>query len=98
MVLTSDNPRSEDPLAIMNDAMVGLQRAGSKYKMEPDRKMAIALAIREAGPGDIVLLAGKGHEKVQITREGAIPFDDVEVARQVLREAGYDCETTGKPT
>jgi len=98
VVLTSDNPRSEDPLAIMNDAMVGLQRAGSKYKMEPDRKMAIALAIREAGPGDIVLLAGKGHEKVQITREGAIPFDDVEVARQVLREAGYDCETTGKPT
>jgi UDP-N-acetylmuramoyl-L-alanyl-D-glutamate--2,6-diaminopimelate ligase len=96
VVLTSDNPRSEDPLSIMNDAMVGLQRSGAKYKMEPDRRTAIALSIREAGPGDIVLLAGKGHEKSQVTREGSIPFDDVEMARQVLREAGYDCETTRK--
>src|SRR4029077_15497363 len=80
VVLTSDNPRSEDPLAIINDAMVGLQRSGVKYKMELDRRSAIARAIHEAGPGDIVLLAGKGHEKVQVTREGSIPFDDVEVA------------------
>jgi UDP-N-acetylmuramoyl-L-alanyl-D-glutamate--2,6-diaminopimelate ligase len=92
VVLTSDNPRSEDPLAIINDAMVGLQRSGAKYKVEADRKTAIALAIREAGPGDIVLIAGKGHEKVQVTREGSTPFDDVEVARQVLRDAGYNCE------
>jgi UDP-N-acetylmuramoyl-L-alanyl-D-glutamate--2,6-diaminopimelate ligase len=94
VVLTSDNPRSEDPLAIINDAMVGLQRSGTKYKVEPDRKLAIALAIREAGPGDILLIAGKGHEKVQITREGSVPFDDVEVAREVLRAAGYQCEAT----
>ena len=93
VVLTSDNPRSEDPLAIINDAMVGLQRSGTKYKVEPDRKTAIALAIREAGPGDIVLIAGKGHEKVQVTREGSIPFDDVEVAHQILRDAGYNCES-----
>ena len=92
VVLTSDNPRSEDSLAIINDAMVGLQRSGAKYKVEADRKTAIALAISEAGPGDIVLIAGKGHERVQITREGSIPFDDVEVARQVLRDAGYNCE------
>jgi UDP-N-acetylmuramoyl-L-alanyl-D-glutamate--2,6-diaminopimelate ligase len=92
VVLTADNPRSEDPLAIINDAMVGLQRSGTKYKVEPDRKTAIALAIREAGPGDIVLIAGKGHEKVQVTRKGSIPFDDVEVAHQVLRDAGYSCE------
>jgi len=92
VVLTSDNPRSEDPLSIMNDAVVGLQRSGTKYKKEPDRRAAIALAIREAGPGDIVLLAGKGHEKVQITRDGTIPFDDVEVAREVLSQAGYDCQ------
>jgi len=92
VVLTSDNPRSEDPLAIINDALVGLQRAGAKYKIEPDRKAAIALAIREAGPGDIVLIAGKGHEKVQVTRAGSAPFDDAEVARQLLREAGYDCQ------
>src|SRR5206468_2541270 len=66
VVLTSDNPRSEDPLSIINDALVGLQRSSTKYKTEPDRKAAIALAIHEARAGDIVLLAGKGHEKVQI--------------------------------
>src|SRR2546428_14002421 len=92
VVLTSDNPRSEDPLAIINDAMVGLQRSGAKYKIEPNRRAAITLAIHRAAPGDIVLIAGKGHEKVQVTRAGSIPFDDVEVARQVLREAGYECE------
>lgn len=91
-VLTSDNPRSEDPLAIINDALVGLQRCGTPYKTEPDRKAAITLAIREAKPGDIVLIAGKGHEKVQVTRDGSIPFDDVEIAREVLRAAGYSCD------
>src|ERR1700723_1102365 len=92
VVLTSDNPRSEDPLAIMNDAVVGLQRSGAKYSMEPDRRKAIAFALRQAAAGDIVLLAGKGHEKVQVTREGTIPFDDVEVARQVLKANGFECE------
>jgi UDP-N-acetylmuramoyl-L-alanyl-D-glutamate--2,6-diaminopimelate ligase len=91
VVLTSDNPRSEDPLAIINDAMVGLQRAGAKYRTEPDRRTAIAVAVQEAAPGDIVLLAGKGHEKLQVLRDGSIPFDDVEVARRALRETGYDC-------
>jgi UDP-N-acetylmuramoyl-L-alanyl-D-glutamate--2,6-diaminopimelate ligase len=91
VVLTSDNPRSEDPLAIMNDALVGLQRAGTKYVMEPDRRTAIKLAIRRAAPGDIVLIAGKGHEKVQISREGSTPFDDVDVAREMLAGAGYEC-------
>ncbi|HYM78001.1 MAG TPA: UDP-N-acetylmuramoyl-L-alanyl-D-glutamate--2,6-diaminopimelate ligase [Candidatus Dormibacteraeota bacterium] len=90
-VLTSDNPRSEDPLAIINDALVGLQRTGAKYSVEVDRRKAIALAIGEARPGDIVLLAGKGHEKVQVTRDGSHPFDDVEVAREVLRGAGFEC-------
>jgi UDP-N-acetylmuramoyl-L-alanyl-D-glutamate--2,6-diaminopimelate ligase len=92
VVLTSDNPRSEDPLAIINDAVVGLQRTGTKYSVEPDRRKAIALAIGEARPGDIVLLAGKGHEKVQVTREGSAPFDDLEVARAALRTAGFECE------
>jgi UDP-N-acetylmuramoyl-L-alanyl-D-glutamate--2,6-diaminopimelate ligase len=77
---------------IINDAMVGLQKSGTRYKVEPDRRAAIALAIREAGPGDIVLLAGKGHEKVQVTKGGPVPFDDGDVARQLLREAGYDCD------
>ncbi|MHB8217490.1 MAG: UDP-N-acetylmuramoyl-L-alanyl-D-glutamate--2,6-diaminopimelate ligase [Candidatus Sulfotelmatobacter sp.] len=92
VVLTSDNPRSEDPLAIINDAVVGLQKTGVKYSVEPDRRKAIALAIGEARPGDIVLLAGKGHEKVQVTREGSAPFDDLEVAREALRAAGFECE------
>jgi UDP-N-acetylmuramoyl-L-alanyl-D-glutamate--2,6-diaminopimelate ligase len=92
VVLTSDNPRSEDPLAIINDAIVGLQKTGVKYSVEADRRKAIALAISEARPGDIVLLAGKGHEKVQVTRAGSAPFDDLEVAREVLRAAGFECE------
>jgi UDP-N-acetylmuramoyl-L-alanyl-D-glutamate--2,6-diaminopimelate ligase len=92
VVLTSDNPRSEDPLAIINDAVVGLQKTGVKYIVEPDRRKAIALAVGEARPGDIVLLAGKGHEKVQVTREGAVAFDDLEVARGALRAAGFECE------
>jgi UDP-N-acetylmuramoyl-L-alanyl-D-glutamate--2,6-diaminopimelate ligase len=96
VVLTSDNPRSEDPLAIMNDALVGLQKSGAKYSAEPDRRKAIAFALQQATPGDIVLLAGKGHEKVQITREGTIPFDDVEVAHESLKALGYDCQSAAK--
>jgi len=92
VVLTSDNPRSEDPLAIINDAVVGLQKTGVKYSVEPDRRKAIDLAVGEARPGDIVLLAGKGHEKVQVAREGSAPFDDLEVAREALRGAGFECE------
>jgi UDP-N-acetylmuramoyl-L-alanyl-D-glutamate--2,6-diaminopimelate ligase len=92
VVLTSDNPRSEDPLAIMNDALVGLQHSGAEYVMEPDRNAAIKFALKKAAPGDIVLIAGKGHEKVQITRQGSVPFDDVEVARNQLHAAGYACE------
>jgi UDP-N-acetylmuramoyl-L-alanyl-D-glutamate--2,6-diaminopimelate ligase len=95
VVLTSDNPRSEDPLAIINDAVVGLQKTGVQYTVEPDRRKAIGLAISESESGDIVLLAGKGHEKVQATREGSQPFDDVAVARDALRAAGFDCVEAG---
>ena len=91
VVLTSDNPRSEDPLSIINDALTGLQRTGTRYVTEPDRRKATLLAIGEARAGDIVLLAGKGHEKVQVTRAGSAPFDDVEVARAALVTLGY-CE------
>ena len=96
VVLTSDNPRSEDPAAIINDALVGLQKTGAKYVVEVDRRKGIAAAIDQARPGDIVLLAGKGHEKVQVTRDGPHPFDDVEVAREVLRAAGYECASAEK--
>ncbi len=89
VVLTSDNPRSENPLDIMNDALPGLQRSGVRYTMEPDRRKAIALAIAEAQPDDIVLIAGKGHEKIQVTSAGPVPFDDIAEARNVLQNAGY---------
>jgi len=90
VVLTSDNPRSEDPLGIINDAIVGLQRSGARYKTQPDRRAAIRQAIGEATAGDIVLIAGKGHEKVQTMSGGSVPFDDKQVAADVLREMGYE--------
>ena len=89
VVLTSDNPRSEDPLVIINDALPGLQRTQTKYVLEPDRRNAIAMALGEANAGDIVLIAGKGHERTQTTREGVFPFDDFEVARQELHKLGF---------
>ena len=97
VVLTSDNPRSEDPLRIIADALTGLQRTGTRYQMEPDRRRAIEIAIQHAQPGDIVLLAGKGHEKVQVTQTGAAPFDDVEVARGTLTSLGYNREPVPSP-
>jgi UDP-N-acetylmuramoyl-L-alanyl-D-glutamate--2,6-diaminopimelate ligase len=89
VVLTSDNPRSEEPMAIIKEALPGLMATTTPYTVEPDRRKAIALAIAEARAGDIVLIAGKGHEKVQVTREGTFPFDDVKVARVALETAGY---------
>jgi UDP-N-acetylmuramoyl-L-alanyl-D-glutamate--2,6-diaminopimelate ligase len=89
VVVTSDNPRSEDPLAIIDDSLPGLTPTGTAYQVEPDRRKAIELAITKAKPGDIVLIAGKGHEKMQTTRDGAAPFDDVDVAREALAAAGY---------
>ena len=89
VILTSDNPRREDPVAIMNDALPGLQRTGVRYALEPDRRKAIELAIQEAEAGDIVLIAGKGHEKYQEMSQGVVPFDDMEVARKALVHAGY---------
>ncbi len=89
VVLTSDNPRSEDPLAIMNDALVGLRRFDTPHTLEPDRAKAIRAALQQARPGDIVILAGKGHETYQVLKDRVIHFDDREVARDVLRELGY---------
>jgi UDP-N-acetylmuramoyl-L-alanyl-D-glutamate--2,6-diaminopimelate ligase len=85
VVLTSDNPRSEDPEAIMADALPGLLATGTAFAAEPDRARAIRLALEAARPGDIVLLAGKGHEKEQVLRDRTIPFDDAAIAAEALQ-------------
>lgn len=89
VVLTSDNPRSEDPVSIMNDALVGVRKFDTPHVVEPDREKAIRMAINEARPGDIVLLCGKGHEPYQEIAGVKHPFDDREVARRILRAFGY---------
>jgi len=89
VVVTSDNPRSEDPLTIINDALVGVRRTDTRHAVEPDREKAIRRALEEAGPGDIVLLAGKGHETYQVLKDRTIAFDDREVARRILDGYGY---------
>jgi UDP-N-acetylmuramoyl-L-alanyl-D-glutamate--2,6-diaminopimelate ligase len=89
VVLTSDNPRTEDPIMIMNDALVGLQKTGKPYVTEVDREVAIRKALGEAREGDAVVLAGKGHETYQILKDRTVPFDDREVARRLLRELGF---------
>lgn len=91
VILTSDNPRSEDPQSILSEILPGLESTHTPFLVEPDRARAIALAIAQAQPGDVVVLAGKGHEKVQILRDGVIPFDDAEIARSALHSLGWSC-------
>jgi UDP-N-acetylmuramoyl-L-alanyl-D-glutamate--2,6-diaminopimelate ligase len=89
VVATSDNPRSEEPLAILAEIEPGLKSSGVRYTIEPDRAAAIRLVLQEAAPGDVVLIAGKGHEKEQILAHGSIAFDDAQIALSVLGEMGY---------
>jgi UDP-N-acetylmuramoyl-L-alanyl-D-glutamate--2,6-diaminopimelate ligase len=85
-IVTSDNPRSEDPEGIMAEIEPGARAGGGAYVLEPDRRVAIRLAIREARPGDVVVVAGKGHETGQEFARGRIvPFDDRLVAADELR-------------
>jgi UDP-N-acetylmuramoyl-L-alanyl-D-glutamate--2,6-diaminopimelate ligase len=89
VVATSDNPRSEDPFDILAEIEPGLESTGVKYTIEPDRATAIRLALEAAAPGDVVLIAGKGHEKEQILAGLTIPFDDTEIALSTLADLGY---------
>jgi UDP-N-acetylmuramoyl-L-alanyl-D-glutamate--2,6-diaminopimelate ligase len=84
-ILTSDNPRSEDPVAIIEEVLAGVD---GEVEVEPDRRAAIARAIAEAREGDVVLIAGKGHEQGQEFADRTIPFDDREVAREALGQLG----------
>jgi UDP-N-acetylmuramoyl-L-alanyl-D-glutamate--2,6-diaminopimelate ligase len=82
--VTSDNPRGESPVAIINDIEIGLMRVGRPYLKLPDRRQAIFSAMKVARPGDIVVIAGKGHETYQIIGDQRQHFDDREVAREAL--------------
>jgi UDP-N-acetylmuramoyl-L-alanyl-D-glutamate--2,6-diaminopimelate ligase len=84
VVLTSDNPHSEEPEAILRDVLPGLEATGVEFIAEADRAKAIQIAIEQASAEDIVLLAGKGHEKTQTLRDHVIPLDDVEVAANAI--------------
>ncbi len=85
-VVTSDNPRGEDPEAIIAEIMAGVPKEKlDHFHIEVDRRRAIDLAVSRLNPGDILLVAGKGHETVQVFRDSTVPFDDCAVAREALR-------------
>ena len=83
-VITSDNPRSEDPAAIIAEIEPGARRGGGRYVVEADRRAAIRMAVAEARPGDVVVIAGKGHETGQEFSDRTVPFDDRVVAHEEL--------------
>ena len=85
-VVTSDNPRSEEPNSILKEIEVGVKPITDKYEMIVDRKEAIKRAIEIAEKGDSVIIAGKGHENYQILGDKTIHFDDAEVAKEILGE------------
>ncbi len=90
VVLTTDNSRSEDPVSIVRDIERGIEPQGSAIvERELDRREAIRKAVEFAHAGDLILILGKGHEKVQVTGKEAVPFDDVQVAREFLRKFSH---------
>ncbi len=89
VIATSDNPRSEDPAAILREIEPGLKASGVSYRIEPDRAAAMEMILRAAAAGDVVLIAGKGHEKEQILADRTVPFDDAQTALSILHQMGY---------
>ena len=86
-VITSDNPRSEDPMEIISEIEKGILKTGSgKYDIEPDRRTAIKKTLARGKDGDYILIAGKGHENYQIIKNKIINFDDAQVTREILKE------------
>jgi UDP-N-acetylmuramoyl-L-alanyl-D-glutamate--2,6-diaminopimelate ligase len=94
-VLTSDNPRSEDPEAIIAEMEPGARRGGGAFRVEPDRRSAIRLALEAARSGDVVIIAGKGHETGQEFVDRTVPFDDRVVAQEELSRLGWTTEERG---
>jgi UDP-N-acetylmuramoyl-L-alanyl-D-glutamate--2,6-diaminopimelate ligase len=89
-IVTSDNPRTEEPEAIIADIEAGLREAARPYVKLTDRREAIFHAIAAAREGDVVLIAGKGHETYQIIGENKVHFDDKEVAIEAMRQRTID--------
>lgn len=85
-VVTSDNPRFEQPIAIINDILVGVKKIGGKYVAIPDRKEAIAYCMANAKEGDVIVLAGKGHEDYQEIKGKKYPMDERELIAEIKRE------------
>ena len=88
-IVTSDNPRHEAPQAIIDEILTGISsdtNARAEVRVEPDRRQAIHLVLSLARAGDIVLIAGKGHEDYQIVGDRVLPFDDRQIARQWLQQ------------
>jgi len=85
VVITSDNPRTENPLEIIKEIEVGVKETGTPYVVNPDRRDAIYRAVREARAGDVVLIAGKGHENYQIIGDQKFDFDDRKVAAEAIQ-------------
>jgi len=84
---TSDNPRSEDPISILRDIEPGLRKGCAHCEIEPDRRAAIESAITKAEPGDVVVIAGKGHEDYQLIGDRTIPFDDCKIAEELISKS-----------
>ena len=84
-ILTSDNPRTEDPLQILSEIEIGIQKTACPYTKIPDRREAVYEAIKRAEKGDVVLIAGKGHENYQIVGTEKFHFDDREIALEALQ-------------
>jgi UDP-N-acetylmuramoyl-L-alanyl-D-glutamate--2,6-diaminopimelate ligase len=93
VVVTSDNPRSEDPEAVIEQVLAGISAPRDTVVIEPDRRAGIGLAIQDAQPRDVVLVAGKGHETTQTIGDQVRPFDDRVVARAVLADLGWETDT-----
>ncbi|SEF77692.1 UDP-N-acetylmuramoylalanyl-D-glutamate--2,6-diaminopimelate ligase [Caloramator fervidus] len=85
-IVTSDNPRSEDPEKIIQDILPGVESTGCPYKVIVDRKEAIKYALMNANEGDVIVIAGKGHETYQIIKDKVIPFDEKEIVNEFLKE------------
>ena len=83
-VLTSDNPRTEEPEQIIHDIKTGMKGGTNELIIQPDRRAAIEWALQHCSAGDVVLVAGKGHERHQVIGDTCIPFDDVQVIRDIL--------------